>query len=101
MICNMFIIYSYVIVILKAQCIIVCFQGWFCSVYLRKEYEPYIGVVVFRKIPLTTSILYIFFWQTRNLRKITRYLLSIRLCSLWQKRNFKKDNARFAFCSFV
>ena len=57
----MFIIYSYVIVILKAQCIIVCFQGWFCCVFAhtepQKEYEPYIGVVVFRKIPLTTKIL--------------------------------------------
>ena len=26
---------------------------------LRKEYEPYIGVVVFGKIPLITSILHI------------------------------------------
>jgi len=62
MICNMFIIYSYVIVILEAQCIIVCFQGWFCCVFAhtepQKDYEPYTGVVVFRKVPLTTSILH-------------------------------------------
>jgi len=33
----MFIIYSYVFVILKAQCIIVCFQGWCCCVFAHTE----------------------------------------------------------------
>jgi len=28
---------SYVIVILKAQCIIVCFPGWFCCLFAHTE----------------------------------------------------------------
>jgi len=50
-ICNMFIIYSYVIVILKAQCIIVCFQGWFCCVYLREIKNPILVLLYLGKSP--------------------------------------------------
>ena len=55
MICNMFIIYSYVIVILKAQCIIVCFQGWFClclhTLNLRKTMNPILVLLYLGKSP--------------------------------------------------
>ena len=51
MICNMFIIYAYVIVVLKAQCIIVCFQGRFCCVYLRQIMNPVLVLLYLGKSP--------------------------------------------------
>ena len=52
MICNMFIIYSYVFVILKLNVLLYAFRAGVVvclrTLNLRKDYEAYIGVVVFR-----------------------------------------------------
>ena len=54
---------------MKAQCILVFFQGWFCCVFesfvlphtlnLRQDSEPYMGVVVILKTP-PASVYYTF-----------------------------------------